>query len=288
MLDMVVLASEASVKVTRRLRWFVLLALLVSVTAASTQRDDGFHWADAGVGAAAALAMTLLALGLVLAVRPDRGSSENLIRRFHERRRRGRSMKRKRISGKLLLSLGLAVVAVAGVALIPSVASAEQEAAVHDHAAHAAGFQDELAQVRRVTARFHRVEEAIAAGYELGYVNGLGNRIITACIAHPTAGAMGYHYFNKELIDDLVVDELKPEGLVYAPAPHGGLKLMAVEYVVPGDRSNPPGPREAPTVFGMEMVILVPAVGFHTLHAWVWGHNPAGMFAHWNPEVTCP
>ena len=36
------------------------------------------------------------------------------------------------------------------------------------------------------------------------------------------------------------------------------------------------------------MVILVPAVGFYTLHAWVWGHNPADMFAHWNPEVTCP
>jgi hypothetical protein len=32
---------------------------------------------------------------------------------------------------------------------------------------------------------------AIEAGYELGYVNGAGNRIITGCIAHPTAGAMG-------------------------------------------------------------------------------------------------
>ena len=32
-------------------------------------RDGGFHWADAGVGAAAALATTLLALGVVLALR---------------------------------------------------------------------------------------------------------------------------------------------------------------------------------------------------------------------------
>jgi hypothetical protein len=38
-------------------------------------RDDGFHWADAGVGAAATLATTLLALGLVLALRPARGGS---------------------------------------------------------------------------------------------------------------------------------------------------------------------------------------------------------------------
>jgi len=100
---------------------------------------------------------------------------------------------------------------------------------------------------------------------------------------------MGYHYFNKALIDDMVVDPLKPEGLVYAPKANGELKLVSVEYVVPGPASNPPGPSgPPPTVFGREMVILVPAVGFYTLHAWVWGHNPADMFAHWNPEVTCP
>jgi len=156
----------------------------------------------------------------------------------------------------------------------------------------ATSTQEELAQVRRATAQFHRLEAAIDAGYTLGYVNGVGNTIITGCIAHPTdpvsIGAMGYHYFNKALIDDLVIDPLQPEGLVYAPGADGGLKLVAVEYVVPGDKSNPPGPADAPTVFSMHMHILVPAVGFHTLHAWIWSHNPAGMFAHWNPEVTCP
>jgi hypothetical protein len=152
----------------------------------------------------------------------------------------------------------------------------------------ATSTQDELAQVRQATAQFHRPEAAIDAGYELGYLNGAGNRIITGCIANPTLGAMGYHYFNKALIDDNEIDVLKPEGLVYAPAADGGLKLVAVEYVVPGPASNPPGPAEAPTVFGMDMHILVPAVGFHTLHAWIWSHNPAGMFGHWNPEVTCP
>ena len=88
-----------------------------------------------------------------------------------------------------------------------------------------------------------QLEAAIDAGYELGYVNGNGQRIITGCIAHPTAGAMGYHYFNKALIDDLVVDVAKPEGLVYAPRADGSLKLVAVEYVVPGPNSNPPGVR---------------------------------------------
>jgi hypothetical protein len=194
---------------------------------------------------------------------------------------------------KLPLGLGLAVLLVAGVALIPSVASAEEEAAAHDHAAHAAGLQDELAQVRAATARFHRVEVAIEAGYELGWVNGSGVRIITGCVAHPTAGAMGYHYINEELMDDLVADPLEPEALVYAPAPDGGLKLVAVEWIVRGPQSNPPGVpagAPAPRVLGMDMHILVPPPGpaFYLMHAWIWMNNPAGMFADWNPEVTCP
>ena len=148
--------------------------------------------------------------------------------------------------------------------------------------------QDAISVVRQATARFHDVEAAKAAGYELGYVNGAGTRIITGCIAHPTAGVMGYHYFNKALIDDLVVDPNRPEGLVYTSGPEGQLRLVAVEYVVPGPNSNPPGVTQAPTVLGMRMHILVPAVGFYIQHVWVWSHNPAGMFVDWNPELTCP
>ena len=135
-------------------------------------------------------------------------------------------MQRKRRKWKGPLGLGLGVLVV--VVLIPTMAYARQ---------------DELAGVRQVTAQFHRVEAAKEAGYELGYVNGAGNRIITGCIAHPTAGAMGYHYFNKALIDDMVVDPLKPEGLVYAPAANGELKLVSVEYVVPGLAPTRPGPQ---------------------------------------------
>ena len=80
----------------RGVRWFVLLALVLSVAPASGHADTtpppnssderpstvvvrvsdgGFHWADAGLGAAAALATTLLALGLVLTLRPDHGGN---------------------------------------------------------------------------------------------------------------------------------------------------------------------------------------------------------------------
>ncbi len=154
--------------------------------------------------------------------------------------------------------------------------------------AAASSGQDDLAQVRSLTARYHDVQTAIEAGYELGYVNGSGVRIITGCIAHPTDGAMGYHYFNKGFIDDLVVDVEKPEGLVYEPGPNGRLKLVAVEYIVPGAGSNPPGVSEPPSVLGREMHILVPAVGWYIQHFWVWDHNPSGIESDWNPEIECP
>lgn len=178
-------------------------------------------------------------------------------------------------SRKLSFRLGLAVLAVLLMIPVASVAR-----------------QDELAEVRRATAHFHRVEAAIDAGYELGYVNGAGVRIITSCVAHPTAGAMGYHYFNKELMDDHAVDALKPEVLVYESGPNGKRKLVAVEWVVLGPDSNPPGPSvpPIPTVLGMAMHILVPPPGpaFYLMHAWIWKPNPAGMFADFNPNVICP
>jgi hypothetical protein len=200
-----------------------------------------------------------------------------------------------RTNWKLPFGLGLAaLVVVAAVVLIPTVASAEpdaagQAAAGHDMAAHDAALQDELAQVRRVTARFHDLDAALEAGYELGWVNGSGVRIVTGCVSHPTAGAMGYHYFNAELMADNAVDALEPEALVYAPAADGGLRLVAVEWVVRGPDSNPPGVSEPPSVLGMEMHILVPPPGpaFYIMHAWVWANNPTGMFEDWNPEVSC-
>jgi len=163
----------------------------------------------------------------------------------------------------------------------------------HSMAAHGVTALDpeleaQLAQVREVTARFHDLDAAQAAGYELGWVNGSGVRIITGCVSNPTAGAMGYHYFNPELMADLTTNVLQPEVLVYAPGENGKLKLAAVEWVVRGPNSNPPGVSSPPSVLGMPMHILVPAVGFYLMHAWIWKPNPAGIFTDWNPEVSCP
>ncbi len=141
---------------------------------------------------------------------------------------------------------------------------------------------EDLAEVRRTTARFHRVEAAIEAGYRLGY-----NGLVTGCIAHPTNGAMGYHYFNSQLFDDPAIDPLLPEGLVYAPGPDGQLQLAAVEWVVPKTRWEAAGNTAPPSVMGMDMHVLNPVLGWYIHHAWVWNHNPAGMFQDWNPTVSC-
>lgn len=145
--------------------------------------------------------------------------------------------------------------------------------------------QSELARVRAATAKFHRVEVAEAAGHQLGYLEPF---LLDHCIAHPTDGAMGYHYFDHDGIHDLALDPLRPEGLVYEPGRNGRLKLVAVEWIVPADAWHAAGNDEPPSILGQEMGILNPALGWYILHAWIWKPNPSGMFANWNPNVICP
>ena len=145
--------------------------------------------------------------------------------------------------------------------------------------------QADLAKVRAATAQFQRVEVAEQAGHQLGWKDPFP---ITGCIAHPTEGAMGYHWFDHDTIEDIALDPLRPEGLVYEPLPNGKLHLVAVEWIVPAEAWHDAGNDDPPTVLGQELGILNPALGWYILHAWVWKPNPAGMFENWNPDVVCP
>lgn len=135
--------------------------------------------------------------------------------------------------------------------------------------------KSELAEVRAATARFQRVDSAMAAGWDF---------IASDCVADPDLGGMGFHYVNESLMD-LTVTPTQPEVLVYAPGPNGKLKLVAVEYMVPAepwDAAN----STPPTALGRAMH-LNPHLGAYVLHAWIWQNNPSGMYEDWNPNVSC-
>lgn len=148
------------------------------------------------------------------------------------------------------------------------------------------GGSSDLARARQATAKFRNLEVAKAAGYGL-----LLDAAGIACIDKPGVGAMGAHYVNGALVGDPAVDATKPEALVYAPAENGRLRLVAAEYVVlqaAWDATN----TSRPTLFGQQFA-LVPAgnryglPAFYELHAWIWKHNPLGLFNDWNPRVSC-
>jgi len=167
----------------------------------------------------------------------------------------------------------LGAVALAALALSASVAIARDD----DGGA--------IRAVRHATAPFRHLANARTAGYGL-----LKDAAGIACIDNP-AGGMGVHYVNGGLVGDDAVNALTPEALVYEPQANGRMRLVAVEYVVfqakwDASHSSPP------SLFGhtFEAVGATNRYGippFYELHAWIWKHNPAGMFADWNPRVTC-
>ena len=145
----------------------------------------------------------------------------------------------------------------------------------------AAGNSD-LAKVRRATARYHRLEVAQDAGYDFL----VPFNAESFCFDNPGVGGMGYHYLDESNLLNPTLDAQQPEVLVYVPGPHGKLQLGAVEYIVPAgawDAVN----NDVPSVLGQDLH-LTPDGSKYILHAWIWKHNPAGMFEDWNPNVSCP
>lgn len=133
------------------------------------------------------------------------------------------------------------------------------------------GQRQAVAQVRRATSRFHDLATAQAAGYTNQYPAG--------CAQSPD-GAQGFHYLNPALVD-ATVDLLRPELVMYEPGPDGTLHLVGVDYVVPLTASATP-----PTLLGVPFMRNEP-LGVWALHIWAWRPNPSGMFAAWNPKVSC-
>lgn len=140
-----------------------------------------------------------------------------------------------------------------------------------------------LAEIRRSTARYHRVEAAIADGYTF----------IAPC-HYSAAGGKGYHY-RKPALTDGVLDPAQPEILLYEPQANGTLKLVGVVFlIVSGGPSGWDATHSTPPTLGDQPFIdrrapgsLGPPFPNYALFVSVWRHNPDGMYAQYNPTVSC-
>ena len=137
-----------------------------------------------------------------------------------------------------------------------------------------------LGTVRQATAVFGDVGEAHEAGYGLFH----------GCVSGPQEGAMGVHLVNGQLVGDGQLDATRPEALLYEDK-SGRMRLVAVEYVVIAEDWHA-HTAEPPVLMGQLFNYVgapnrygIPA--FYELHVWAWKHNPSGVFADWNPLVSC-
>jgi hypothetical protein len=133
----------------------------------------------------------------------------------------------------------------------------------------------DLDQVKKNMEPLQTTASAEAAGYR--------NVDVERCVSSPE-GTMGYHFVNFNLLD-IELDPSKPEILVFVPGDNGELRLAAVEYAVPIDEWDE-GSIVPPRIFGQVLHVNA-ELGLYVLHAWIYEENPAGVFADWNPDVSC-
>jgi hypothetical protein len=152
----------------------------------------------------------------------------------------------------------------------------------------AAAEEDELDAARAGTEAYQDMAAAEAAGY--------GQPVdvpLEDCIASTDdTGAMGFHFINGDLVGDAELDPAAPEALVYEEGDDGSLTLVALEYVVFAEAWD--AENDAPPVLFEQELMLVEEPNryelpsFYALHSWIWKENPSGLYASFNPDVTCP
>lgn len=132
----------------------------------------------------------------------------------------------------------------------------------------------ELEALRQQTAVFHDFAKAQEAGYTFQ---------VPRCRDNQPEGGMGWHYANPALLDDTVVVD-RPEILIYEPQADSSLQLVGVEYVIL--YANRPRSATPPTLLG-QTFLPNDNDQLWMLHVWLHRENPKGMFATWNPRVSC-
>ncbi len=165
-----------------------------------------------------------------------------------------------------------------------------------------------LQQVRAATERFQDVKVALAEGY----VRDPTDTCDTAdMMGKPAAlGAMGIHFFRPDLLgisappnprvdgNGTHTDFSKPAILIYEPQADGSLQLVAVENLVFQKSWHAAGNTKPPSFHGVEWDTMQddPATEIdeahmfephYDRHVWLYRDNPKGMFAQFNPNVSC-
>lgn len=165
-----------------------------------------------------------------------------------------------------------------------------------------------IAQIRAATVKYRDVSVALADGYVR---DPAGMCETAAMVGQPARlGAMGIHYFRPDLLGITAppnprvdgtgthTDFHKPAVLIYEPGKDGRLALIAVENLVFEKAWRGAGHTEPPSFHGVPYNHMVdnPATGVdeahgfmphYDRHVWVYRSNPNGLFAQFNPNVSC-
>lgn len=148
--------------------------------------------------------------------------------------------------------------------------------------AGAGAGDDPWQAVTAATARYHSFNQAEKHGYTVAG---------EPCVASPL-GTMGFHANNPALMADPAIDPLRPEILLYAPKANGKLTLVGVEYFKADADQNLATDSDRPSILGQPfdgpMPGHNPTMPIHfDLHVWLWQDNPSGLFAPFNPTLSC-
>lgn len=203
--------------------------------------------------------------------------------------------------------LGVVIVAAVAVAMMMRSPSTSETADAATPAV-ATSADPDLDAVRAATAKYQDINVALAEGY----IPDPGNVCESADMMGRPAemGAMGIHYLRPDLLgitgppDPRVrgngthVDFLTPAVLLYEPQEDGSMQLVGVENLVFEDAWVAAGNTAPPTFQGEPWDHMVDdpttawddAHGFaphYDRHVWIYRDNPNGVFAQFNPNVTC-
>jgi hypothetical protein len=208
---------------------------------------------------------------------------------------------------KLHLRRALCAVSAPTVVTVASLAGA---VSAHEVLASSSGAQGEptLEEVRAATERFQDVNVALAEGY----VRDPMDLCDTADMMGqaPELGAMGIHFARADLLGitappnprvdgtGVHTEFLEPAILIYEPQADGSLELVAVENLVFQQAWHAAGHQAPPSFQGVTYDTMAddPATSVdeahlfephYDRHVWLYRENPNGVFAAFNPSVTC-